>query len=153
MTVTTSSSCILGVGEDFEILTKVIMVSDKRALKQVEYIKEQDYFNSEDIGISTSYTIPKILWFKDNMPLYKDVRHWLGAGEFLNYVFTGRYFTDSLNASKSFLRRRKGIQRNYSGKLVLKKNPFLVLKLLVLNLSYHQVLKGCMDLITIAGLS
>ncbi len=108
VTVTTSSSCILGVGKDFEILTKVIMVSDKRALEQVEYLKEQDYFGNDGIGISTSYTIPKILWFKDSMPIYKDVRHWLGAGEFLNYVFTGRYFTDSLNASKSFYKDEEG---------------------------------------------
>ena len=35
-------------------------------------------------------------------------RHWLGAGEFLNYVFTGRYFTDSLNASKSFYKDEEG---------------------------------------------
>ncbi len=88
VTVTTSSSCILGMGKDSEILTKVIMVSDKRALRQVDYLKEQNYFSSNDIGISTSYTIPKILWFKDNMPIYEGVRHWLGAGEFLNYVFT-----------------------------------------------------------------
>lgn len=108
VTVTTSSSCILGVGKDLEVLTKVIMVSDKRALRQVDYLKEQNYFGTNDIGISTSYTIPKILWFKDSMPKYKSIRYWLGAGEFLNYVFTERIFTDSLNASKSFYTDNEG---------------------------------------------
>jgi xylulokinase len=84
------------------------MVSDKRALSQVDYLKEQKYFGNEDIGISTSYTIPKILWFKDFDPVFKDIKYWLGAGEFLNYVFTEEIFTDTLNASKSFYKDNEG---------------------------------------------
>jgi len=124
ITVTTSSSCILGLGKNMEILTKVIMVSDKRAHTQVEYLKERNFVGNDDIELSTSYTIPKILWFKDSLPVYKEIQHWLGAGEFLNYVFTERFFTDSLNASKSFYKDGEGYPTELFEKIGIDKESF-----------------------------
>ena len=68
VTVTTSSSCILGLGENGKILTKVLMVSDKRSNKEVSEISNNQYFQSlkKKPFNSTSSTIPKILWFKNN---------------------------------------------------------------------------------------
>ena len=49
----------------------------------------------------SSSLLPKALWYKrNNQAIYNKVDYWMGAGEFLNYYFTGEIFTDPLNASK-----------------------------------------------------
>jgi sugar (pentulose or hexulose) kinase len=105
VTVTTSSSCIFGLGEDGTILTKVLMVSDKRSFKEVSEIQSNILFQKLAIkpACSTSSTVPKILWFKNNKSvLFNTVKHWVGAGEYLAYLITGELITDPLNAGKAF---------------------------------------------------
>jgi len=106
ITVTTSSSCILGLDENKQPVTKVLMVSDKRSSKEVKEIQQSQVFQNfkkKGVQCATSSLVPKALWFKNNEPeKFYSVKHWLGAGEFLNLYFTGEFFTDSLNASKAF---------------------------------------------------
>lgn len=105
VTVTTSSSCILGVDLRGNALTKVLMVSDKRSSGEVEQIYSDSYYQSLDNKpvCNISSTIPKVLWFKNNdLELFDKVKYWLGAGEYLNHFFTDSFFTDSLNAGKCF---------------------------------------------------
>lgn len=105
VTVTTSSSCILGLGDHGKILTKVLMVSDKRSFKEVNEIKNDLNFQKlkNKPTCSTSSTIPKILWFKNNSnKIFNNVKYWIGAGEYLTYLLTGQLITDPLNAGKAF---------------------------------------------------
>lgn len=107
ITATTSSSCILGVNEDFLPITKVLMVSDKRSVKQTKEIKAMEDFqvkqNEYNLLCPPSSLVPKVMWFKKNEPeVYAQVAYWLGAGELINNFFTGEIFTDVLNASKAF---------------------------------------------------
>jgi len=124
VTVTTSSSCILGVDRNFNPKTKVIMVSDKRSSEQVELIKKFDGTNKEFSPISTSYTIPKVLWFKEHLSNFDEVKFWVGSGEFLNYFFTQKIFTDPLNASKSLYKEGSGYRKDLFGKLGLSVKSF-----------------------------
>jgi xylulokinase len=103
ITSTTSSSCIYGVNNLGNPLTKVMMVSDKRASKEAEEIEHiiRAENNGSKLNCPSSSIIPKALWFKRNKTkAFENVKYWLGAGEFLNLYFTGEVFTDSLNASK-----------------------------------------------------
>ena len=99
ITSTTSSSCIYGVKENGNPLTKVMMVSDKRAsfeAEEIEAIIKRDNKDSK-LACPASSIIPKALWYKRNkLEIFKNVKHWVGAGEFLNHYFTGEIFTDSL---------------------------------------------------------
>lgn len=104
ITSTTSSSCIYGIDKEGKACTKVMMVSDKRATKEALEVEN----SIKDRGLKTSLkcpessVIPKALWYKRNRPeVFEKVDTWLGAGEFLNYYFTGEVFTDSLNAGKA----------------------------------------------------
>lgn len=104
---TTSSSCVFGYDKSINPVTKVLMVSDSRSGNEVVYIKNNILYqkknSSDSVFCSTSSNIPKLLWFKNNKPeVYEDIKYWVGAGEFLNFEFTGELFTDPLNASKSF---------------------------------------------------
>lgn len=110
VTVTTSSSCILGLGEGGEILTPVMMVSDKRSELQVEAIKAAASFgNFEALEVSAQTTIPKALWWQKNHPqTFAKVKHWVNASDYLVYLMTGEVVTDSLNASKSLYLEGQG---------------------------------------------
>lgn len=103
ITSTTSSSCIYGMKYDGSPITKVMMVSDKRAQMESDLVNEaiSRNFSSIDINCPPSSIISKALWFRRNKPhVFENVSHWMGAGEFLNFYFTGEVFTDPLNASK-----------------------------------------------------
>jgi len=107
ITTTASSSCVFGYDNKMKVVTKALMVSDKRSTNEVSFIKSNRTFTAADIKESIfckeSSNVPKLLWFKNNkLSVFKKIKYWLGANEFLNYEFTGELFTDSLNASKSF---------------------------------------------------
>lgn len=107
ITSTTSSSCIYGVNSMFEPVTRVMMVSDKRAKDEVSVITNLASFTSSakknGFKCSTSSTVPKILWYKNNRPsVYAQVHKWIGASEFIHYFFTKCYVSDPLNAGKAF---------------------------------------------------
>lgn len=101
ITTTTSSSCILGLDHKKNPCTKVLMVSDKRSLEQVAYIKQDEEYKSE-YGVGLASLLPKVLWFRDNdIEVFKQVKYWVNAGEVLSYFFTGDIFIDELNAGKA----------------------------------------------------
>ncbi|MFT6933811.1 MAG: sugar (pentulose or hexulose) kinase [Maribacter sp.] len=103
ITSTTSSSCVYGMDSSGKPLTKVMMVSDKRANEEADFVEGLVKKNQPDINLKcpASSIVPKALWFKKNKPdVFEKVDHWMGAGEFLNYYFTREVFTDTLNASK-----------------------------------------------------
>ncbi len=103
ITSTTSSSCIFGMDKEGNAVTKVMMVSDKRASKEADNLEEiiKTINPGSSMGCPASSVIPKALWFKKNkQETFDSVAHWMGAGGFLNYFFTKEIFTDSLNASK-----------------------------------------------------
>ena len=103
ITATTSSSCIFGMDKEGKAVTKVMMVSDKRAAQEADYLEEiiRSEHSDSALGCPASSIIPKALWFRKNKPeVFEKVVYWMGAGEFLNHFFTNEVFTDALNASK-----------------------------------------------------
>lgn len=107
LTVTTSSSCILGIDKTGTPVTPVLMVSDKRASSISNRIINDSLYQKKSsrnsLTCASSSLIPKAIWYKENdSKTFNDVRYWLGAGEYLAYYFTGEIFSDPLNAGKAF---------------------------------------------------
>jgi sugar (pentulose or hexulose) kinase len=101
ITVTTSSSCIVGLDSLKKPATKVLMVSDKRSKEICEELATTS--KSDVAEFSASSIIPKILWFKRNEPeTFETVECWVNASDLLTHFFTGRVVTDPLNAGKAF---------------------------------------------------
>lgn len=105
LTVTTSSSCLVCVDKKGEALLPCMMVSDKRAKDESEYLKEVPAFSvvkaRTSLGADPSLMIPKALWVKNHQKeLYKKVHKLLSPNDFLLAKFTGRYVTDYMNAQK-----------------------------------------------------
>lgn len=92
---TTSSSCNFVIGKDGSIISKVLMVSDKRATKIAKDLNDSKF----NVRVSSSYSICKAIWFRENNFL-NDERLVIGANEWIHYKLTGKFIIDPLNASK-----------------------------------------------------
>jgi len=89
LTVTCSSSCLVTVDRGLTPLRRVIMVSDRRAIKE-----------AKSLSIDASLMIPKIAWVNNNEPKRSGDIKYLSPNDFLIAKLTGRFITDSLNAEK-----------------------------------------------------
>jgi len=105
ITVTSSASCLVSIDEKGKNTCNAIMVFDKRAKKEAEYIKKLSAFRKLErklkMGMSAYHMLPKILWLKKNKPsLYKKTKYFLSINDYLNYKLTGVVITDNFNACK-----------------------------------------------------
>ena len=105
LTVTTSSSCLLGVDESGNALMPCMMVSDRSARKESDILDKIPSFQAikEKTGLTAdpSLMIPKALWVKNEChDVFEKVYKFLAPNDYLIAKFTGKYVTDYLNAYK-----------------------------------------------------
>ena len=106
LTVTASSCCVVPVDSDGLPLSRVIMVSDKRAEAQDKKIKSlksyKDLVEKDNIIPSNStLMLPKILWFRENAPeIAGSTSHYLSPNDYFIKRLCGVAVTDALNAEK-----------------------------------------------------
>lgn len=105
LTVTTSSSCLVYVDRKGEALAPCMMVSDKRAIYESNFLKENDLFKdvkkAAGLDMDPSLMLPKALWVKNNQrELFDKTYKFLAPNDYLLAKFTGRYVTDYMNAQK-----------------------------------------------------
>lgn len=105
LTVTTSSSCLVCVDRHGEALLPCMMVSDKRARQESDYLRETVEFPQvrmkTGLGADPSLMLPKALWVKDQeKEIFDRVYKFLSPNDYLIARFTGRYITDYMNAHK-----------------------------------------------------
>ena len=103
LTVTTSSSCLLGVDESGNALMPCMMVSDRSARKESDMLDQMPSFQKikEKTGLAadSSLMIPKALWVKNvRHDVFEKVYKFIAPNDYLLAKFTGRYVTDYLNA-------------------------------------------------------
>lgn len=105
ITVTASASCLVCIDRKGNPIENAIMVSDKRAIAEVDEIRHSVFYDAilEDTGleVSASLMLPKILWIKNNEPdIFGDTRYFLTPNDYLIYHLCGNVVTDELNALK-----------------------------------------------------
>lgn len=105
LTVTSSSSCLVCVDENCEALMPCMMVSDKRAKEESDFIGSLDTFakvkQQTELNMDASLMLPKALWVKNNERKISDkIYKFLSSNDYLIAKFTGRYVTDYMNAHK-----------------------------------------------------
>lgn len=105
LTVTTSSSCLVSVDEEGEPLGPCIMVSDKRAVYESDFLKNNCLFETvkKESGLDADpyLMLPKALWIKNNQrESFNKVYKFLASNDYLIAKFTGRFVTDYMNAQK-----------------------------------------------------
>lgn len=105
ITVTASASCLVCVDKSGTPLMRALMVSDKRAEEESQYISQLDEFKKVHketlLDITASLMLPRILWLKRNMPeIYHETDKFLSPNDFMLYKLSGSYVTDYFNAIK-----------------------------------------------------
>ncbi len=105
ITVTTSASCLVCVDAVGNALGEALMISDKRAVKEVQIIKSipefEDVLEKTGLEMSAGLMIPKIYWIKRNKPdIYEKAEYYLTPNDYLIYKLCGNVVTDYLNATK-----------------------------------------------------
>lgn len=105
VTVTTSASCLVCVDSEGEALGKALMISDKRAEEEAEWITKlpefDEVYKATGLEMSVSLMLPKILWVKRKRPeLFDKTRYFLTPNDYLIYKLCGACVTDYLNATK-----------------------------------------------------
>ena len=98
---------LLGVDRDGEPLTRLMIWSDNRALKQIDRFKERPeattYIEKTGTPIHPMSPFAKLLWFKEESNLMGRVDKWLGIKEYIWYRLTGQYQVDFSIASATGL--------------------------------------------------
>lgn len=105
ITVTASASCLVCVDREGLPLGSALMISDKRAEKETEFVRSmpefQEVYKRTGLDAAVSLMLPKILWMKRNNPgLFEKAAYFLTPNDYLISILSGRYVTDYLNAVK-----------------------------------------------------
>lgn len=105
LTVTASSSCLVCVDKSGKELLPCMMVSDKRAKRESDFITAASAFSSvkeqTGLGMDASFLLPKALWIKNHeQEIYGKAEKFLSPNDYLIMKFTGVYVTDYMNAQK-----------------------------------------------------
>lgn len=93
------------VNQDGNALHNNIIHSDTRTEKQVaeisHIISSTDFYQLTGNRLDPHYTLPKILWIKENLPnVYRETRFWLNTKDYIYGKLTGRFgYTDYSDAS------------------------------------------------------
>lgn len=105
LTVTSSSSCLVCVDKDGKELLPCMMVSDKRAKEESNFISRKEVFaetkEQTGLGMDASLLLPKALWVKNfEEAVYDRIDKFLSPNDYLVMKLTGKYVTDYMNAHK-----------------------------------------------------
>lgn len=91
------------VGEDNKLLTRSIIWSDNRSVKEVEEFKLKEdwkrHYQNTGTPIHSMSPFFKLMWFRKNTSLLEKTRKIIGIKEYILYHLTGEYYTDYSIAS------------------------------------------------------
>ena len=104
LSISSQGISFVPVDEGGQALTNAISWLDTRAEKQAIFlaqtIGEEELYKRTGKRLRAAYTLPKILWIKENMPLiYNNTHKFLMGLDFITYKMTGKYVTDYSMAS------------------------------------------------------
>ena len=98
----------LCVDDKGEPLRNALIWADMRSAKQEgairKHIDELEFYQTTGHRISSSYSLTKLMWIKDNEPdVYKNTYKMLNAKDYIIYKMTGRFVTEPSDASSTCL--------------------------------------------------
>lgn len=99
---------LVALDEKMNVIRNAILWNDSRSYEEVEYLNTaigKEFLLKETGNIAYSgFTLPKILWMKKNEPeLFMKIRHVLLPKDYLNFILTGKLYTDPSDAAGTLL--------------------------------------------------
>ncbi len=91
--------------ENFRVLRRSVYWTDTRCVREKEFLKNRygsDIFEKFKHEIDTVWTLPELLWVKNNEPeIWQKVKKITFAKDFVRHYFTGDHVTDYIEAQGS----------------------------------------------------
>ena len=88
--------------KDMKVIRPVIMWTDQRSGKEVEYLEKgwgKDIFRIGFQKVAPTWTLPQLLWVKNNEPEnYAKIHKVMFVKDYIRYLLTGRWETDYIDA-------------------------------------------------------
>lgn len=100
--ISTTSSTVLPIDKQGKVLNNALMWMDCRSTGEADIINSKKYEIVKYSGgeVSTEWLIPKVLWFKKNMPeLYSKAYRFIEELDYINYLLTGNLVCSFCNAT------------------------------------------------------
>jgi len=96
----------LCVNDKGEPLYNALIWADMRSTGQESLIRDNideiDFYKTTGHRISSSYSLTKLMWIKENEPeVYKNTYKMLNAKDYIIYKLTGRFVTEQSDASST----------------------------------------------------
>ncbi len=88
--------------KDMKVIRPVIMWTDQRSSKEVEYLERgwgEDIFRIGYQKVAPTWTLPQMLWIKNNEPEnYRKIHKVMFVKDYIRYLLTGSWETDYIDA-------------------------------------------------------
>ena len=92
---------------NMDVIRPTIMWTDQRSVKEVEYLEKeygQKIFNIAYQKVSPTWTLPQLLWIKNNEPeRYKRISKVMFVKDYIRYLLTGSWETDYIEAQGTLM--------------------------------------------------
>lgn len=108
ISVTSQRASVISVDNECRPLSNAIMWQDKRSMKQCKKLSEligiNEIYQKTGLRIDPYFSLPKILWFKENRPeIYNKTYKLIGVQDYILYLLTNNFVTDWTQASRTML--------------------------------------------------
>jgi xylulokinase/glycerol kinase len=118
ISVTSQRATFTPVDKDGNYLANAMLWQDKRAIKEAQYLEKEfgEYFIYEKTGLKIDpyFTLPKILWLKENKKeIYESAYKFLFVQDLAINKLTGEFVTDWTQASRSMLFNIDSLEWDY----------------------------------------
>ncbi|MBT7616647.1 MAG: xylulokinase, partial [Calditrichaeota bacterium] len=91
--------------EEMKVIRNTIMWNDSRSFKESQWLMEKHGEEIIEISFnppSPTWTLPQLLWVKNNEPeVHEKIRHIMFAKDYIRFMLTGTWETDSIDAMGS----------------------------------------------------
>lgn len=132
--VTCSSGCLVSLDKNGNPVGNVLMVSDKRAGKEADEIKETAEFQKlkekYDYEIGSYYLLPKLLWLKKNSNKFDQISQVTTPNGFFLGRIVGKSVIDLFDGEKFYYQKDAGYPKELINKCGLEHISFPDVKML-----------------------
>lgn len=108
LVVTSQRASVIPVDVNGDPLHHAIMWQDKRSIEQCASLLSElslaDMYHRTGLRVNPYFSVPKMMWLKDKRPdLYGKTHKLLGVQDYVIFLLTGKYVTDTSQACRTML--------------------------------------------------
>ncbi len=106
--VTSQRASIIPVDKNGKVLYNSITWQDRRSYEEVDVVTKRmsmkDIYQRTGLRLDSYFSAPKMMWLKRNRSeIYESAHKIIGVQDYVIYLLTGRFVTDSTQAARTLL--------------------------------------------------